>query len=607
MNTVIAAITLLLVLAGLGPLPHHAHPLSVIGAPEPRTAEKTNVPTQPTAALDEYNRLVDQFFDAYFELNPTYGTAAGFHQYDTRLEDYSRAGVDKAVGLENDFKARFEKLNAAELPPEIQADRDMILARINGDLLDLENIRSWEKNPDQYSSGISASVFTIMSRKFAPPDVRLRSLIARERQMPGVFDYARHNLKNPPRVYSEVALEQIPGLIDFFRKDVPGAFKEVKDTKLLAEFQEANGAVITALQRYENFLREDLLPVSNGDFRIGPENYAKKVQYDEMVDIPLDRLLEIGYADLRRNQQAFKETAAKLDPQKTAQQVLAELQKDHPAPALLIPTFRTVLGGLRQYIETHHIVTIPSQVPPIVEETPPFMRALTFASMDTPGPYERVAKEAFFNVTLPESTWKPQQVAEFMGGFNRGTIISTAVHEVYPGHYVQFLWVQDAPSKVRKLLGCGTNAEGWAHYTEQMMLDQGYGREPKLPENKDTNFLKIRLGQLQDALLRDARFIAGISMHTGKMSFDQAVDFFVKEGYQPHEVALRETKRGTSDPTYLVYTLGKLEIMKLRDDYQKKLGAKFSLEEFHNRFLQQGFPPIKIIRRTLLGNDSPVL
>jgi uncharacterized protein (DUF885 family) len=225
------------------------------------------------------------------------------------------------------------------------------------------------------------------------------------------------------------------------------------------------------------------------------------------------------------------------------------------------------------------------------------MRALTTASMDTPGPFEKVAKEAFFNVTLPEAKWTAKQIEEYLEGFNRGTIISTAVHEVYSGHYTQFLWVGNAPSKVRKLIGSGTNAEGWAHYGEQMMLDEGYGDgDPKL-----------RIGQLQDALLRDARFIAGIQMHTGKMTMEQAQEFFVKEGYQVKPVAEKEAKRGTSDPTYLVYTLGKLQILKLREDYKKMKSAKYSLQDFHDSFMRQGFPPIKIVRRALLGNDSPVL
>ncbi len=217
--------------------------------------------------------------------------------------------------------------------------------------------------------------------------------------------------------------------------------------------------------------------------------------------------------------------------------------------------------------------------------------------MDTPGVYEKVAKEAYFNVTPPESSWPPKQVEEYLQGFSRGVIASTAIHEAYPGHYVQFLWIQTLNDKARSVFYANSNVEGWAHYCEQMMIDEGYG-------NGDP---KLRLGQLQDALLRDARFIVGIQMHTGKMTYDQAIDFFVKEGYQTRANGERETKRGTSDPTYLYYTLGKLEILKLREDYKKMKGSAYSLEDFHDRFLKEGTPPIKIIRRALLGNDSPVL
>ena len=251
---------------------------------------------------------------------------------------------------------------------------------------------------------------------------------------------------------------------------------------------------------------------------------------------------------------------------------------------------------LRDFIVAKKIVTIPSPVLPILEETPPFERALTSASMDTPGPFEMIAKQAYFNVTLPEKDWKPERVEDYLRSFNRGTIMSTATHEAYPGHYVQFLWMQNVQSRVRKLIGANSNAEGWAHYCEQMILDEGYSTDPRM-----------RLGQLMDALLRDARFVVGIEMHTGKMTMEQGVEFFEKEGYQVHETAEKETKRGTSDPTYLYYTLGKLQIMKLRADYKAMKGSDFSLEKFHDEFMQQGFPPIKIVRRALLGNDSPTL
>jgi hypothetical protein len=515
--------------------------------------------------------VVDDFFDAHFRFHPTEATAAGFHEYDPKLEDYSRAAVDAEIASLESFLPRIQD--------------ELVVSYIRAGLLDLKTRRIWEINPDRYSSGLSNSAFVIMSRKYAPAAERLNSLIARERRMPAALEAARANLKNPPRVYTEIAIEQLPGIISFFEKDVAAAFTGVKNP----DFEPANRAVVDALRAYQKFLQEKLLPASRGDFRLGPDLYRKKLLYEEMVDTPLDRLLETGFADLRRNQEAFRSTAAKIDPKRTARQVLDEIEKDHPTAAGLLQAFRDSLNGLRDFIVKHGIVTIPSPVPPILEETPPFLRALTQASMDTPGPYEKVAKEAFFNVTLPEPGWTPRQTAEFLSGFSRPVIVSTAIHEAYPGHYVQFLWLQRVPSKTRRLIQAGSNAEGWAHYCEQMMLDEGYGAgDPKL-----------RLGQLQDALLRDARYIVGISMHTGKMTFEQGVDFLVKEGYQTRAIAVRETKRGTSDPMYLVYTLGKLEILKLREDYRRKQGPKYSLKEFHDRLLAEGAPPLKLVRQAL--------
>jgi uncharacterized protein (DUF885 family) len=562
----------------------------------------------PAGAGSDFAKLADRYFDQYyFPFNPTLGTLDGFHPYDSQLEDYSRSGINRQVAMLRAFEQQVERIDPAKLSLEQGTDWQLVLGDIRSRLLTLEEIRPWEKNPDYYSSGITQSIFAIMERNFAPADQRLKSVTAREKLVPAVFDAARKNLKNPPPVYVEVTLEQLPGMIRFFQNDVPAAFKDAKDAGVLSDFRAANQKVIDSLGQYQNFVEKELKPKARGDFRIGADNYRQKLLYDEDVDISLDRLLETGMANLRQNQQSFRDVAKQIDASKTPQQILEETGKDHPAPRALLQTFRDMLGGLRAYVEEHHIVGVPSQVLPIVEETPPFMRALTFASMDTPGPYEMVAKEAYFNVTLPENSWTPQRIEEHMEGYNRGTLVSTAVHEVYPGHYVQFLWLFSAPTKVRKLLGCSSNAEGWAHYSEQMMLDEGFGRTPGVDVAHDIAFLKLRLGQLQDALLRNARYVVGVQMHTGKMTFDQGVQFFQKERYQTHENSLRETKRGTSDPTYLYYTLGKLEILKLREDYKRKMGSKFSLEDFHNKFLQQGFPPVKLIRRAMLGDNSPAL
>ena len=562
---------------------------------------------RPSSPASSWDALADEYFDqVQFKFQPTVATSAGFHQYDVQLEDYSRRGVDGEIAAKHAFEKRVESFDPKSLDPSRAADRELLLSSIRGDLLTLETIRPWEKNPDTYSSGITNSVFTIMSRTFASPDDRLRSVVAREKQAPGALASARENLKNPPLIYTQVAIEQLPGIIDFFQHDVPDAFAKATDPQVKSDFAQSNAAVIKALGDYEDWLKNTELAVSHGDFRLGAIAYSKKLAYDEMVDIPLDRLLEIGKADLHRNQAAFERVAKEVDPTKTPHEVLAELTADHTTPDHLLQTFRDTFDSLVGFIQQKHIITIPSQVRPIVEETPAFMRALTFASMDTPGPYETHATEAFFNVTLPDAHATPEEIEGHMQEFNRGTVISTAVHEAYPGHYIQFLWMPQAPSKIRKLIGAASNAEGWAHYCEQMMLDEGYG-QPGAGAKDAREAKLLRLGQLQDALLRDARFVVGIEMHTGHMTFEQGIDFFVKEGYQSREAGEVETKRGTSDPTYLYYTLGKLEILKMREDLKKKEGSAFSLETFHNDFMKQGFPPIKIVRRALMGDDSPTL
>jgi uncharacterized protein (DUF885 family) len=499
----------------------------------------------------QFATVSEEYFDqVYFHYAPSNGTMVGYHQYDAQLEDFSRPTIDAEIAALKNFARRIEAIvpdtSRADFVP--RSDREIVLSNIRSQLLTLETIRPWEKDADTYSSTCANAAFVLMERKFAPPDDRLRSLVAREKQMPALLAAAHANLNNPPRIFTEIAIEQLPDIITFFQHDVPQAFNDANDPALKAEFANTNAAVVTALNDYLSWLKNDLLTRSNGDFRIGADTFQKKLLYDEMVDLPLDKLLDIGWADLRKNQEHFKQVAAELEPGKDPRAVLEELGEDHPAPDQLLDSFRATFTSLVGFIRVHHIVTIPSDVRPIVEETPPFMRATTFASMDTAGPFETHATESYFNVTLPDPSMTPAEVEGYMHGFNIGTVISTAVHEAYPGHYVQFLWLPQAPSKVRKILGANTDIEGWAHYCEQMMLDEGYGQPGS--GAKDVRESKLlRLGQLQDALLRNARFIVGIEMHTGKMSMEQAEDFFVNEGYQSKEAAVVETKRGAGDPT----------------------------------------------------------
>jgi uncharacterized protein (DUF885 family) len=569
-------------------------------------ANSTMTPTNPRHNA-EWMRLVDGYFDTvYLPFNPTEGTSAGLHQYDSKLESYSRASLDQETAALRVYEKKVAAFPAANLSQWDEGDREFLLGTIRSQLLTIETIRPWQKDPDYYSSGIANSAFTIIERNYAPAEVRLAALIEREKQMPAALEAARANVANPSKIFTGVALEQLPGIIGFFQNDISAAFTTVKDPKLLEEFHASNGAVIQALTKYQQWLKTDVLPKSNGDFRIGAATFRAKLRDDEMIDIPLDRLLEIATADLQKNQEQFRQVAAELDPSKTPMQVLAELQTDHPAPDQLLGKFQDTFNNLIQFIRERQIVSIPSDVQPTLENTPPFMRATTFASMDSPGAYETGSHKAYFNVTVPGEDETPQQRAESMAAFNIGTIVSTSVHEAYPGHYVQFLFMPQIHSRVRKMLYSNSNVEGWAHYCEQMMLDEGYG-QPGWGAKDAREAKLIRLGQLSDALLRDARFIVCIKMHTQGMTIDQAVDFFQKEGYQTHATGRVETKRGASDPTYLYYTLGKLMILKLRADVQKKEGAAFSLEKFHDDFLLQGGVPLPIVRRALLGNTSPAL
>ena len=558
-------------------------------------------------APQTFHAWTQQFFsDVYFHFSPSTGTYAGLHQYDTQLEDYSAAGIQRQIAALHAWDKKLATLDPSALDSTDAADYAILANYIRGQLLELEDVRGWQKNPDNYSSGPTGSIFTLMSRDYAPVNTRLRAAVARERLIPQVLLEARKNLSNPPRIFTEIALEQIDGNISFYQNDVPSAFAAATDAQTKADFAKSNAAVIAALADYKKWLTDVLLPQSNGDFRLGADVFRRKLADDEMVDIPLDHLLDIAYADLHKNQAAFNSLAKEIDPTKTPQQMLAELAAMHPAPDHLLAAFAAQFDGEISFIRSHHIITIPSEVRPTLEETPPFMRATTQASMDAPGPFEKNSKTAYFNVTLPEKDWSQERISEHMAAFNIGTIVSTSVHEAYPGHYIQFLYTPSFPSDIRRLIGASTNIEGWAHYCEQMMLDQGYG-QPGAGAKDAREAKLIRLGQLQDALLRDARFVVSIRMHTQGMSIPDAEKFFVAEGYQSPAIASLEVKRGTGDPTYLYYTLGKLQILKLRADWQKKMGPAYSIGAFHDAFMRQGFAPIKIVRKSMLGDDSPVL
>lgn len=538
-----------------------------------------------------FRDLARQVLQDHFRRNPSASTALGVHDYDSQLDDFSATGIHAEAAADQAFKTRLEAIDPATLSLSAQLDREQLIHAMSAEVLDAEVIEAWAKNPDLYSSGITNAAYVIISRAFAPAADRLRALIAREKQMPAALAEARANLDDPPHVFTEIAIEQIDGNMSFFRTDVPAAFKEVTDASLLAEFKTANDAVLGALADYKAYLQQDLLPRSNGTFALGAEVYAKALSANEMIDLPLDQLLIVAEADRVNNEAAFQATAKEIDPDRPADAVLAEVQANHPPADGLLQTTQRTLDSLRHFIEERHIITIPPSAPARVEQTPPFMRSTTTASMDTPGPFEKAKVDAFYNMTLPDPRWSHAEQQDYMRQWYYASISNVSVHEVYPGHYIQFLYAKTFPSDVRKVFGANTNVEGWAHYCEQMVLDEGF-------HAGDPTY---RLAQLQDALLRDVRFIVGIKLHTQGMTIDQATKLFETQAHQPHQLAVEEAKRGAGDPLYGYYTMGKLMILKLRADYKAKMGAGYTLEGFHDAFIRLGPLPLPLIRRAMLG------
>ena len=541
-----------------------------------------------------FQTLAASILEDRFTRHPSSATDLGVHKYDAVMDDLSQAAIAGETAALNAFAARLIAIDPSTLTPDAQLDREQLIRAMDAGILANTAIRQWAKDPDVYSAGVTNAAYVIMKRKFAPAADRLRSLVEREKKMPAFLDEGRKNLTAPAKIFTEIAVEQIDGNIRFFKNDVPVAFADVTDRPLLAEFAKTNGAVMGALAAYKTFLQKDVLPKAASSYALGAEIYAKALAANEMIELPLDELSKIAETNRQKNEEAFQSAASQIDATKGADAVLASMEREHPKPSELLKTSQAALDSIRQFIVNKAIVTIPPGDPATVKETPPFMRSTTSASMDTPGPFETARLDAFYNMTLPDPRGSAAAREDYMKSWYYAELANVSVHEVYPGHYIQFLYAKSFPSDVRKVFGASTNSEGWAHYSEQMMIDEGFhAGDPK-----------YRLAQLQDALLRNVRFIVGIKMHTRGMTVDEATNLFETQGHQPHAISVQEAKRGAGDPLYGYYTMGKLMILKLRDDYKKQAGADYSLQKFHDAFIRLGPLPLPLVRKAMLGDAA---
>ncbi len=539
----------------------------------------------------DFSQFVDAYFASVFARSPSRATRTGLHEgNDARLEDLSRPAIEANIAELHAQEAQLAVIRKGELSFDDAIDAQLLDNQIHSALLEMETLRSWATNPMGYVRLPGGSIDGLMKRDFAPAHERLKSVIARLQQVPRIYAAARANLDNPPKEFTELAIGMARGSVGFFQKSATAWAKTAAgdDAALLAQFEQANGSAAAAAQEFSEWLQKDLLPRSHGQYAIGAANYLLKLKYDEMVELPLPELLAKGEAQLAKDHAAFVETAKKIDAAKTPHEVMALLSDTHPAEGDLIPAVARSVEDARKFVVEKDLVTVPSEVRVKVEPTPPYARAATFASMDTPGPYETKAAEAFYYVTPVEPEWDAKHKEEHLRLYNPWVVGMINVHEAYPGHYLEFLYAPRFPTRTRKLSHSSSNSEGWAHYAEQMAVEQGFGGgDPRM-----------QLAQLAEALIRDCRYVVGVQLHTGGWTVEQGVKLFHDQCFMEPANAVAETKRGTYNPTYLYYTLGKLQIQELARDYLAQKHA--TLKQFHDAFVSQGALPVALVRRILL-------
>ena len=534
--------------------------------------------------------LIRQYMEAFFEANPLMASYLGLHQYDGQISDVSPAAIAAYVGKLKDFQGQLAGLPVMG-DKETEFDRRLLERTFAQELFGLEDLRDHENNPMFYANLIEVSGY--IKRNYAPLEQRMETLVRHLTGVPAALDQGRANLAQAlPKPALETALGMYEGVITYYEGDVTAEVAKANDPALTARFEGVRQEAVEAVRSFIAFLKERL-PQAHYNFAIGAEKYRRMLATCEMVDLPVEEVLAVGRRDLARNQQELQAVCQSYRPGESLSAIMSEIIKDHPTPTTLVSDTTAKLEEVRQFLIDHHIVTVPSETRCIVTETPPFLR-WAFAFMDAPGPFETVAKEAYYYLTPVEDNWTEQQKEEWLTKFDYYTLQDVSIHEAYPGHYLHFLHTKLVPSRFRQMIGSYSFVEGWAHYTEQMMLEAGF-------EAGDPRY---KIAQLAEALLRDSRYVASVMMHTGGMTVEEATRFIMDNAYMEETPARSEAVRGTFDPGYLNYTLGKLLLLKLREDYRAERGDGFNLQEFHDRVLAYGAPPVPLLRTVLLKNDN---
>ncbi|HEX5474011.1 MAG TPA: DUF885 domain-containing protein [Vicinamibacterales bacterium] len=538
--------------------------------------------------------FTDEYLVWLHEVHPTNASFDGVHVHDDLLEDLGRPAMDSQIRALGGFARRLAAIDPQRLTESERLERPVLEANIRARLFELESVRTWERSPQHYGDLLATSLAGQVLFDYAPLSERARRVLSKLRQAPRLMQAARDNLKEPPGIFVKVGLESLRGTLRFIEEDLPRAFGDLDDLHVLSDLADAATEASQSVAQLVEHLEQEVAPRTRGSFRLGRERFEQKLRLDEGITLDADRLLAIAQRELRATQDEFKRAASTLDAADPFE-AWARAKVSHPPAGALVDTAQQQLDQLATFIARHDLVSVPDGASVRVAATPRFYR-WTFASMWTPGPFEPRPLGACYYITDADPAWPAERQEEHLRDLNYGTLWSISVHEVYPGHFLHYQHLRPLTSTLRKSILFASTAmvEGWAHYAEQMMVEAGFRRTDPA----------VRLGQLAEALVRLCRTIVGIRLHCEDLSVEQGVRFFREEAYLEETSARREAERGTFDAAYVLYSLGKLMVLKLREDVKASTAARFSLRQFHDTLLGNGTVPLWLHRNLMLGEHN---
>jgi uncharacterized protein (DUF885 family) len=553
-----------------------------------------------------FQKLSDEFLDGYLAWRPEYAVYLGIHEYDGKITDFSKQSIDSELIRLKTYEQKFSAIDSASLSPEMYYDLRILLGALMNEIFNFEDLQIFKKNPLVYfepspviDGFLAIDLSLYLNRSFAPFEERIKSIVSLEKEIPGIVTNVESNLADSlAKPYINSTIETVKGSVSFLENDLVDAVKNITNDSLKTAFNTSNKKAVSSLNEFIQYLEKEKLPKANNRFAIGRDNYIKMLSY-EYITISPEELLWIGFKKLAEEQEKFNAAAKAINPSINPVEVYATMTKEHSSAENLILDVRNSVEAIRQYIIDKKILTVSSEVRVKVKEMPKYLRVYA-AMMDIPGPWEKNATEAYYYVTPVEPEWSQKQKEAWLENNNYYYTDIASFHEAYPGHFIQNIVLNaSSATRIEKIFPSYTFTEGWAHYGEQMMIEEGYGNT-----GDPIKAAKYRLAQSGEALLRLCRFCMSLKMHCEGLSVDGATKFFMNNWHHDEYSSGLEAIRGTYDPRYLFYTLGKLEVLKLKEDYKKQEGANFSLQKFHDQLLENGMPPIRLLRERLLKDKT---